>query len=49
MLTSVYNSVFTRALKAHAQGSGFEGCFARERDGNRDKSASVDRCAVIAL
>ena len=49
MLTSVYNGAFTLGLKAHVQGSGFEGCFAREQDGNRGKSAAVDRGADIGL
>ena len=49
MLTSVYNGAFTRALKGTPQGPGFEGCFAREQDRNRRKSAAVDKSAVIAL
>ena len=49
MLTSIYNDAFTRPVKAHAQRSGFEGCFAREQDGNRGKLAAVDRRTVITL
>jgi hypothetical protein len=47
MLTSVYNGAFTRRLKGSAQGPGFEGCFAREQDGNRRKSTAVDKSAVM--
>ncbi len=49
MLTSVYNGAFTRALKGTAQAPGFEGCFAREQDGNEHKSAAVDKSAIITL
>jgi hypothetical protein len=35
MLTSVYNGAFTHGVNGIAQGSGFEGCFAREQGGNR--------------
>ena len=49
MLTSVYNGAFTRGLKGTAQAPGFEGCFAREQDGNSAKSAAMDKSAVIDL
>jgi hypothetical protein len=49
MLTSVYDGAFTRGLKAQAQGSGFEGCFACEQDGNEGKSAARANTAVIGL
>jgi hypothetical protein len=37
MLTIIYAEAFTRGLNGTAQGSGFDGCFAREQDGNRRK------------
>jgi len=43
MLTSVYSGAFTHTLKGAGQGPGFEGCFAREQDGNRRKSAAVEK------
>jgi len=49
MLTSVYNGAFTRALNRAAQGSGFEGCFAREQDGNKPELSERLAPTVIDL
>ena len=47
MLTIIYPEAFTRGLKGTAQGPGFEGCFARERDGNMRKSVHPVATGVI--
>jgi hypothetical protein len=39
MLTIIYPEAFTRGLNGTAQGPGFEGCFAREQDGNEGQTA----------
>jgi hypothetical protein len=41
MLTIIYPEALTRGLNGTAQGSGFDGCFAREQDGNEAKSATT--------
>ena len=47
MLTIIYPEALTRGLNRIAQGPGFEGCFARERDGNIWKSARLAPVSVI--
>jgi hypothetical protein len=47
MLTIIYAEAFTRGLKGTAQGPGFDGCFARERDGNMRKSARPATAIII--
>jgi hypothetical protein len=47
MLTIIYPEAFTRGLNSTAQGSGFDGCFAREQDGNEAKSATVADAVVM--
>ena len=47
MLTIIYPEALTRGLNGTAQGPGFEGCFAREQDGNMGKSAHPAAAAVI--
>jgi hypothetical protein len=49
MLTSVYKGAFTRRLRRAVQGTGFEGCFAREQDGNRGVRRPLKSPAVIGL
>ena len=46
MLTIIYPDAFTRGLKGAAHGSGFDGCFAREQDGNGGNSARVGKFAA---
>ena len=47
MLTIIYPEAFTRGLNGTAQGPGFDGCFAREQDGNRRKFGDPAAAAVI--
>ena len=47
MLTIIYPEAFTRRLNGTAQGSGFDGCFAREQDRNGAKNAMTADPAVI--
>jgi hypothetical protein len=49
MLTIIYAEAFTRRLNGTAQAPGFEGCFAREQDGNEPELRWADRSSVIAL
>ncbi len=47
MLTIIYPEAFTRGLNRTAQGPGFDGCFAREQDGNGRKLGHPAAAAVI--
>ena len=47
MLTIIYPEAFTRGLNGTAQGAGFEGCFAREQDGNVAKDATAADASVM--
>jgi hypothetical protein len=49
MLTIIYPEAFTRGLNGTAQGPGFDGCFAREQDGNGRKFRSMGKIAAIGL
>ena len=47
MLTIIYPEAFTRGLNGTAQGPGFDGCLARERDGNGQKFGHPAAFGVI--
>jgi hypothetical protein len=49
MLTIIYPEAFTRGLNGTAQGPGFDGCFAREQDGNGRNSDPMGKIAAIGL
>jgi hypothetical protein len=49
MLTIIYAEAFTRGLNGTAQGPGFEGCFAREQEGNEPEVKRAVAPAVIDL
>ena len=47
MLTIIYAEALTRGMKGTPQGPGFDGCFAREQDGNGRKLGHPAAAAVI--
>ena len=47
MLTIIYPEAFTRGLNGTAQGPGFDGCFAREQDGNGAENDTAANPAVM--
>lgn len=47
MLTIIYPEAFTQGLNGTAQGTGFDGCFAHEQDGNEAKSATTAVAVVM--
>lgn len=47
MLTIIYPEAFTQGLNGIAQRPGFDGCFAREQDGNGQKFGHPAASGVI--